>query len=203
MIPVLLGLVIGYLIGSIPFGLIVTRLAGIDDIRKGGSGNIGATNVLRQSGKKLAAITLVLDVLKGAIGPFMIIGSSLMLPAEHLVLPLALIVGAAAVLGHLYPVWLGFNGGKGVATYLGFLAAIAWPVALAFGITWIVLAVLTRYSSIASLGACGISVVLLAFFATPLTAGMFASLYLLIFWRHRENLSRLRAGSENRIGQDP
>jgi acyl phosphate:glycerol-3-phosphate acyltransferase len=134
--------VIGYLLGSIPFGLVLSRLAGYGDIREIGSGNIGATNVLRTGSKVLAALTLVLDLGKGFAAAAL---------TRHWGEPAALLAGFAAVLGHLYPVWLGFRGGKGVATALGVLAAIAWPVAVIAAAIWLAVAFRTRYSSLAAL----------------------------------------------------
>src|SRR5882724_8377437 len=142
MLQILAALVFGYLLGSIPFGLLVTRAAGLGDVRKIGSGNIGATNVLRTGNKGLAALTLVLDALKGAVA---------VLIAGWFEPGLALYAGLAAFLGHLFPVWLNFKGGKGVATYLGVLAGLYWPAALAFGAVWLGVAFLTRFSSLAAL----------------------------------------------------
>lgn len=181
---------IGYLLGSIPFGLILTRLAGLGDIRRVGSGNIGATNVLRTGNKKLAGLTLAFDVLKGAAA--VLVGAAWG--------PEAALAGAVgAVIGHMFPVWLGFRGGKGVATALGVLLALAWPVALVGGALWLVIAVLLRYSSLAALlaavGAAAVAPVLV----DPARAGVIAGIALLIILRHHQNIRRLLAGTESRI----
>jgi glycerol-3-phosphate acyltransferase PlsY len=182
----------GYLIGSIPFGLLLTKAAGLGDIRKVGSGNIGATNVLRTGRKGLAAATLILDGLKGAVA---------VLLARYFLGDQDLVVGTAAVLGHLFPVWLGFRGGKGVATGLGVLLAAAWPVGLACCALWLVAAKLLKMSSAAALT---------AFAAAPLFALVLSSadhalmallIAVLVFWRHEANIRRLLAGTEPRIGK--
>ena len=182
----------GYLIGSIPFGLLLTKAAGLGDIRKVGSGNIGATNVLRTGRKGLAAATLILDGLKGAVA---------VLLARYFLGDQDLVVGTAAVLGHLFPVWLGFRGGKGVATGLGVLLAASWPVGLACCALWLVAAKLLKMSSAAALT---------AFAAAPLFALVLSSadhalmallIAVLVFWRHEENIRRLLAGTEPRIGK--
>ncbi len=182
----------GYLIGSIPFGLLLTKAAGLGDIRKVGSGNIGATNVLRTGRKGLAAATLILDGLKGAVA---------VLLARYFLGDQDLVVGTAAVLGHLFPVWLGFRGGKGVATGLGVLLAAAWPVGLACCAVWLLAAKLLKMSSAAALT---------AFAAAPLFALVLSSadhalmallIAILVFWRHEANIRRLLAGSEPRIGK--
>ncbi|MFN6252006.1 MAG: glycerol-3-phosphate 1-O-acyltransferase PlsY [Acetobacteraceae bacterium] len=182
----------GYLIGSIPFGLLLTKAAGLGDIRKVGSGNIGATNVLRTGRKGLAAATLILDGLKGAVA---------VLLARYFLGDQDLVVGTAAVLGHLFPVWLGFRGGKGVATGLGVLLAAAWPVGLACCALWLVAAKLLKMSSAAALT---------AFAAAPLFALVLSSadhalmallIAILVFWRHEANIRRLLAGTEPRIGK--
>jgi acyl phosphate:glycerol-3-phosphate acyltransferase len=185
-------LVFGYLLGSIPFGLVVTRLAGLGDIRKIGSGNIGATNVLRTGNKPLAALTLLGDGGKGAAA---------VLAASHFGPHAAAAAGLGAFLGHLYPVWLNFKGGKGVATYLGVLAAYAWPAALAFAVIWLAVAFLTRYSSLAALLTSAATPIVLAGFSDWLGVGLFTVLTVLVFIRHHANLSRLMRGEESRIGQ--
>jgi glycerol-3-phosphate acyltransferase PlsY len=191
-IAFLIALVGGYLIGSIPFGLLLTKAAGLGDIRKVGSGNIGATNVLRTGRKGLAAATLVLDGLKGAVA---------VLLARQFLGDQDLVVGTAAVLGHLFPVWLGFRGGKGVATGLGVLLAAAWPVGLACCALWLVAAKLLKMSSAAALT---------AFAAAPLFALVLSSadhalmallIAVLVFWRHEANIRRLLTGTEPRIGK--
>ncbi len=186
-------LVLGYLCGSIPFGLILTRLAGTADIRSVGSGNIGATNVLRTGRKGLAAATLLGDALKGTVAVLVV--------AHCWGRELALCAAAGAFLGHLFPVWLGFRGGKGVATYIGLLLALAWPVALAFCLIWLAVAALTRYSSLAALVASAATPVLLWAFGNRIEAALFALLTLLTWIMHRANISRLLEGTEGRIGK--
>ncbi|CAN7543238.1 glycerol-3-phosphate 1-O-acyltransferase PlsY [Mesorhizobium sp. LjRoot246] len=184
-------LVFGYLLGSIPFGLLLTRAAGLGDVRNIGSGNIGATNVLRTGNKGLAAATLLLDALKG---------TAAVLIAGHFAPELAIWAGLGAFLGHLFPVWLGFKGGKGVATYLGVLIGLAWQVALIFAVVWLVMAFLFRYSSLAALTAAVIVPIALYFMSTPQNAGLFVVMSIIVFIKHRENISRLRAGTEGKIG---
>jgi glycerol-3-phosphate acyltransferase PlsY len=187
-----LALAFGYLLGSIPFGVILTRLTGAGDLRTIGSGNIGATNVLRTGRKGLAAATLLGDMLKGTVA-VLLAGS--FGPAA------AMAAGLGAFLGHLFPVWLGFKGGKGVATYLGILLGLFWKAALAFAVIWLAVAYLTRYSSLAALvAATAIPVVLLLLGATA-GAALFAVLTALVFWMHRQNIGRLMAGTEGKIGQ--
>ena len=193
-------LVFGYLCGSIPFGLILTRLAGTRDIRSIGSGNIGATNVLRTGRKGLAAATLVGDALKGTFAVLAIYyyyGSEYRYFAHELAIPAAL----GAFLGHLFPVWLGFKGGKGVATYIGLLLALAWPVALAFCLIWLAVAAITRYSSLAALiasAATPLVLWLLGYWPEP---ALFALLTLLLWITHRANIARLTNGTEGKIGK--
>ena len=182
----------GYLLGSIPFGLLITRLGGTRDLRQIGSGNIGATNVLRTGRKELAILTLVCDVLKGTLAVAI---------ADHLGgQDLAILAALGAFLGHLFPVWLRFRGGKGVATYIGILIALAWHAAVAFGLVWLAVAVVSRYSSLAAL---------VASLATPLflwsqgylqEAQLFALFTLLLWIKHRPNIARLAAGTEEKIG---
>jgi len=185
-------LVFGYLLGSIPFGIVITRLAGLGDIRNIGSGNIGATNVLRTGNKALAALTLLGDLGKGAIA---------VLAAGALGPHAAASAGLGAFLGHLFPLWLDFKGGKGVATYLGVLAAFAWPAALVFAGLWLAIAFFTRYSSLAALLAASATPVVLATLGNWLGVGLFTLLTILVFIRHHANLSRLLRGEESRIGQ--
>jgi glycerol-3-phosphate acyltransferase PlsY len=187
----ILALVFGYLLGSIPFGLLITRAAGLGDVRKIGSGNIGATNVLRTGNKGLAAATLLLDALKGTVA---------VLIAGHFASELGLWAGLGAFLGHLFPVWLGFKGGKGVATYLGVLIGLAWQVALIFAIVWLAVAFLFRYSSLAALTAAVIVPIALYFLSTPQIAGLFAVMSLIVIFKHRANIARLLAGTEGKIG---
>jgi glycerol-3-phosphate acyltransferase PlsY len=188
----LLAAVLGYLLGSIPFGLVLTRMAGLGDIRAIGSGNIGATNVLRTGRKGLAAATLVLDGGKGAFAAFAAMGA--------LGTDAGLIAGFAAVLGHNFPVWLKFKGGKGVATTLGVLLITAWPVGVGACLTWLVIAGLFRISSLAALSALLASPFFALIFATPAHALMAAGLAILGFIRHRANIRRLLKGEEPRIG---
>jgi glycerol-3-phosphate acyltransferase PlsY len=190
----------GYLLGSIPFGVIATRLAGLGDIRTVGSGNIGATNVLRTGRKDLAAITLIGDGGKGAaaVGLAHLVALSQAPAAEPLACALA---GGAAFFGHLFPVWLGFKGGKGVATFLGVLLAAAWPVGIAACLTWLVMAKLMKISSLAALTAAALSPLYALGLQRPWpTVALAAVLAVLIFIRHHENIRRLLNGTEPRIG---
>jgi acyl phosphate:glycerol-3-phosphate acyltransferase len=183
----------GYLLGSIPFGLVVTRLAGGPDIRSIGSGNIGATNVLRTGRKGLAAATLAGDALKGTVA---------VLVAQHLMGPQAAMAAAlGALLGHLFPVWLGFKGGKGVATYIGILLAFAWPSVVGFGLIWIAVAAASRYSSLAGLVASAATPVILWLSGNDQVAVLFVILTLTIWVMHRANIARLLAGTERKIGE--
>jgi len=191
-LPILLAaLVFGYLLGSIPFGFIITRSAGLGDVRKIGSGNIGATNVLRTGRKGLAALTLLLDALKG---------TAAVLLASSYGPDAAVAAGLGAFLGHLFPVWLGFKGGKGVATYLGILIALAWSAALVFAVAWLLVAFITRYSSLAALVAAICVPIALFVSGQLLSAQLFTLLSLLVFWKHRANIVRLLQGNESRIG---
>ena len=186
-------LVFGYLIGSIPFGLVLTRLAGTADLRSIGSGNIGATNVLRTGHKGLAAATLLCDVLKGTLA---VLVMDWLWGRDH-----ALIAGLGAFLGHVFPVWLKFRGGKGVATYLGILIAVApWPGAAAFAAIWVIAAALTRYSSLAALVASAATPAVLWASDDPQAAQLFALLTVLVFLMHRANIARLVSGTEGKIG---
>jgi len=183
--------VLGYFLGSIPFGLLLTRLAGLGDIRNVGSGNIGATNVLRAGNKAIAALTLLLDAAKGAAAVII---------AGRYVPDFAAMAGAAAFLGHCFPVWLRFQGGKGVATFLGVLAALAWPAAaIALGL-WIVVAAVFRFSSLASLISASAAPFLLLAYATPAQAIWGFAMLAVVFLRHAGNLRRLIEGREPRIG---
>ncbi len=186
--------VLGYLLGSIPFGLLVTRAAGLGDVRKIGSGNIGATNVLRTGNKGLAALTLLLDALKGTAA-VLIAGALLAWAPEA-----TIAAGFGAFLGHLFPVWLGFKGGKGVATYLGVLIAFAWQAALVFAVVWLGIAFATRYSSLAALVATVAVPIALYLFGLPAVALLFAAMSVIVFIKHRANIGRLMAGTESRIG---
>ena len=187
-----LALVIGYLLGSIPFGLILTRMAGTQDLRTVGSGNIGATNVLRTGRKGLAAATLIGDMLKG---------TAAVIIAGYLDGPNAAMVAAlGAFLGHLFPVWLKFRGGKGVAVYIGILIGLLWPAALLFCAVWIITAVVSRYSSLSALIASVVTPIFLWWFGHLALAWLFAVLTLLVFYVHRGNIARLQVGTEGRIG---
>lgn len=185
-------IVLGYLLGSIPFGLLLTHAAGLGDIRAIGSGNIGATNVLRTGRKGLAAATLLLDAIKGAAA--VLIAAAI---AGH---DAALWAGLGAVLGHLFPVWLWFKGGKGVATSYGVLIAAAWPVGLAAGAVWLIVAALARRSSLAALTSFAAAPVLAVFLADWDVVKLALAIAVLVFVRHRANISRLLAGTEPRIG---
>jgi acyl phosphate:glycerol-3-phosphate acyltransferase len=191
MLGILAALVFGYLLGSIPFGLLITRAAGLGDIRRIGSGNIGATNVLRTGNKGLAVITLLLDALKG---------TAAVLIASYFREDLGLYGGFAAFLGHIFPAWLNFKGGKGVATYLGVLVGLNWPAALAFAAVWLGVAFLTRFSSLAALTAALVVPVFLLLLDHGAMAAVFAVMTAVIYYKHRANISRLMAGTEARIG---
>ncbi|MEP1522557.1 glycerol-3-phosphate 1-O-acyltransferase PlsY [Ascidiaceihabitans sp.] len=185
--------VIGYLLGSIPFGMVIARVMNLGNLRDIGSGNIGATNVLRTGNKTAAALTLVFDAAKGAVA---------LLLARHFVgEDAAQIAGIAAMIGHCYPVWLKFAGGKGVATFIGIMLALTWPVGIACCVAWLVGAATTRISSMGALVSAAASTFLLIFMGAPTALLMGIVLTLLIFWRHRANISRIRAGTEPKIGQ--
>jgi acyl phosphate:glycerol-3-phosphate acyltransferase len=187
-----LSFALGYLLGSIPFGLLLAKLAGLGDLRQIGSGNIGATNVLRTGNKGLAALTLLLDLLKGTAAVW--VGS-------HFGPYAAMAAGLGAFLGHLFPVWLGFRGGKGVATYIGVLLGLYWPAAAAFCAIWLIVAFATRYSSLAALVASAASVGMLVLTNQWRLAGLFLLLTLLLYIRHAANIERLARGEEARIGE--
>jgi acyl phosphate:glycerol-3-phosphate acyltransferase len=189
---VILSLFFGYLCGSIPFGLLITRLAGTSDIRSIGSGNIGATNVLRTGRKDLAAATLVCDGLKGTVA---------VLLAARFGGEYGLWAALGAVLGHIFPVWLNFRGGKGVATFLGTLLGGAWPAALGFALIWLGVAAFSRYSSVAALAASAATPWILYAMGAPQAAVLYLILALLLWYKHRENITRLLAGEESRIGE--
>jgi acyl phosphate:glycerol-3-phosphate acyltransferase len=188
-----LAVILGYLLGSIPFGLILTRLAGTEDLRSIGSGNIGATNVLRTGRKGLAAATLLLDALKGTAA---VIISGYFGGAEA-----AMLAGLGAFLGHLFPVWLKFRGGKGVAVYIGILIGLFWPAAVVFCVLWLITAVTSRYSSLSALFASVVTPIFIWWQGHAMLAALFALLTLLLFYMHRANISRLMAGAEGKIGQ--
>src|ERR1700719_2021296 len=186
-------LIFGYLLGSIPFGLILTRLAGTEDLRSIGSGNIGATNVLRTGRKGLAAATLLLDMLKGT--------AAVIIAGYFAGTEAAMLAGLGAFLGHLFPVWLKFKGGKGVAVYIGILIGLFWPAAVAFCVLWLATAATSRYSSLSALVASFVTPLFLWWFGHAALASLFAVLTLLLFYMHRENIKRLQAGTEGRIGE--
>jgi glycerol-3-phosphate acyltransferase PlsY len=190
---IVIALAVGYAFGSIPFGLLLTRLAGAGDIRAVGSGNIGATNVLRTGRKALAAGTLLGDILKGT--------AAVLLMAKAGGTDAGLIAALGAVLGHIFPVWLRFKGGKGIATYIGVLIAVSWITAMAFGAIWAVVAWTTRYSSLSGLIASALTPVLLAFLVGGKAALLFAALTALVWFMHRANIQRLLAGTEPKIGR--
>ncbi|MDT8857119.1 glycerol-3-phosphate 1-O-acyltransferase PlsY [Paracoccaceae bacterium Fryx2] len=185
--------VLAYLLGSVPFGVVITRALGLGDLRAIGSGNIGATNVLRTGNKGAAAATLILDAAKG--------GVAVLIARAAVGEDAAQMAGLAAFLGHLYPVWLRFRGGKGVATFLGTLLALAWPVGLAACATWAVTAAISRTSSLAALVAAASSTFWMAGFGQRRMMVLGAVLTLLVFWRHAANIRRLRAGTEPKIGK--
>lgn len=189
--PYLLGAALGgYLLGSIPFGLVLTRLAGYGDIRRIGSGNIGTTNVLRTGNKALALATLILDSGKGALA---------VLIAKQFGPDPAVLAAGGSILGHTFPVWLGFKGGKGVATTLGVLLALAWPVGVAACATWLVVALLFRYSSLSALVALGLSPVYAWVLAGPQVAELALFVAVLVYIRHAANIRRLIRGEESKI----
>lgn len=188
----LAAILLGYGLGSIPFGLILTRLGGMGDIRSIGSGNIGATNVLRTGRKDLAALTLLLDGGKGAAAALLakMYGPDLMVAA-----------GFAAFIGHLFPVWLKFKGGKGVATYLGVLFGAAWPIAVFACLVWLATALISRYSSLSALLAALLAPVFAWYFISPQIAELAAAMAVLIYVRHHANIARLLKGQEPKIGK--
>jgi acyl phosphate:glycerol-3-phosphate acyltransferase len=192
-LAMLLIAVLGYLLGSIPFGVIITRVMGLGDLRQIGSGNIGATNVLRTGNRGAAAATLILDGAKGAAAVL----TARALFSEDA----AQVAGLFAFLGHLFPVWLGFRGGKGVATFLGTLLALAWPVGLAACATWGLTALVTRISSLSALVAASVSAVWAVLLGYPQMALLTALLGTLVLQRHAANIARLRAGTEPKIGK--
>jgi glycerol-3-phosphate acyltransferase PlsY len=191
MLGIIGALVFGYLLGSIPFGLLITHAAGLGDLRSIGSGNIGATNVLRTGNRGLAVATLLLDALKG---------TAAVLIAGYFRADLGLWAGLAAFLGHIFPAWLNFKGGKGVATYLGVLAGLNWPSAIAFAAVWLGVAFLTRFSSLAALTAALVVPVFLFFLDHGDMALLFVVMTAVVYYKHQANISRLMAGAESRIG---
>src|SRR3954469_278923 len=186
----LLAIVIGYLLGSIPFGLLLTRFAGTQDLRSIGSGSIGATNVLRTGHKGLAAATLICDMLKGTVA--VVIAGYFGGPNA------AMLAGLGAFLGHIFPVWLKFKGGKGVAVYIGILIGLFWPAAIVFCVVWLSMAFALRYSSLSALTASVVAPLFLWWFGLSALAALFAVLTVLLFYMHRENIKRLLAGTEGK-----
>lgn len=192
MIDVALAMLLGYLLGSIPFGLLLTRAAGLGDIRAIGSGNIGATNVLRTGNRPLAAATLLLDALKGT--------AAVLIARYFWGEDMAMVAGLAAFVGHVFPVWLGLNGGKGVATFIGILLGLSWPVGLIFCATWLVIAWAQRYSSLAALTAAGTAPIFAYVFSGLQLAAAAAIMAIILVLRHSANIGRLWAGTEPKIG---
>ena len=189
----LLALAVGYLLGSIPFGLILTQLAGKGDVRDIGSGSIGATNVLRTGSKPLAVATLVLDCLKAT--------AAVLLAQRFLGPETGAAAGAGALIGHLYPVWLKFRGGKGAATLLGILIPLLWQAAVVYAVIWLALLLTVRISSVASLAAAISAPVTALVLEDNALFPMLLGFALLVIWKHRENILRLKAGTEPRIGR--
>lgn len=190
-------LAIGYFLGSIPFGLILTRMAGLGDVRKIGSGNIGATNVLRTGNKKLAAATLLLDAFKATAAALI---AQKLFGSDTVHLP-GLLGGFAAFIGHLFPIWLGFKGGKGVATYIGTLLGIAPVMVLVFAIIWLSIAKISRYSSLSALVATLVIPVALWLIGQPEAALVTAAMTVITWAKHKANIERLISGTEGKIGQ--
>jgi glycerol-3-phosphate acyltransferase PlsY len=184
--------VLAYLLGSVPFGVVITRAMGLGDVRQIGSGNIGATNVLRTGNRGAALATLLLDGAKG--------GVAVLVARWWAGEDAAQVAALASFLGHLFPVWLGFRGGKGVATFYGTLVALAWPVGLGAMAVWLLVAAVGRISSLAALVSVGTAQVLAWVLGAPQLIGLLTVLALLVFWRHRPNIARLLAGTEPRIG---
>jgi acyl phosphate:glycerol-3-phosphate acyltransferase len=188
----LLALLTGYLLGSIPFGVLLTRLTGAGDLRSIGSGNIGATNVLRTGRKGLAALTLLLDMGKGAAAVLIV---------KAIGWNYGEVAGFGALIGHVYPLWLGLRGGKGVATMFGIMVALHWPSSLIYGVIWLGLLAVTRYSSLAGMMAALLAPVAAAAFGQFHLALLYLLLGILIFWKHRDNLERLLSGTEPKVGR--
>ncbi|MGV8839594.1 MAG: glycerol-3-phosphate 1-O-acyltransferase PlsY [Bauldia sp.] len=189
---ILLAGLLGYVLGSIPFGLLLTRVAGLGDVRKIGSGNIGATNVLRTGRKDIAFLTFLLDMLKGTVA--VIVANAAWNGT------LAGAAGAGAFLGHIFPIWLGFRGGKGVATFLGVTLGLYWPAGVAFMLVWLGMAFAFRYSSLAALTASVVAPVVVLVFSETLWGLILAALAAILWYRHGANIRRLLAGEESRIG---
>jgi glycerol-3-phosphate acyltransferase PlsY len=190
-IPIIAAMLLGYLLGSIPFGLILTRMSGGGDLREIGSGNIGATNVLRTGNKALAAVTLILDIFKGFLAVWLAIK---FLPG------MAAVAAAGAFFGHLYPVWLQFKGGKGVATYAGIMFGLFWQGGAVYALVWIFALAIFRISSVAGLCAAIAAPVAAFYFGRMELVAMLTACSIIVFWKHRENIERIFAGEEPRIG---
>jgi len=188
-----IALLLGYLAGSIPFGLFLAKAFGQGDIREIGSGNIGATNVLRTGRKDIAAITLILDAAKAGLTGWLI--------QNWLGLPFGYVAAAAALIGHCYPVWLKFKGGKGVATFFGALFALVWPIGILAAVIWLATAIISKYSSLGALIACVVCTLVSLIFLPQGPGVMVGVMSAIILWRHRENINRLRSGEESKIGQ--
>lgn len=217
-LPVIISLIGGYLLGSIPFGLLLTKAAGHGDIRQMGSGNIGATNVLRTGNKLLAAATLLLDILKGTVAvtaahwfaawwavrqfaaQAAVEGATATIAPSHVFLSAAVAAGLGAFIGHVYPVWLGFKGGKGAATYIGVLIGLFWPAAVVYCVAWLLVAAVTRYSSVSSLVASIAAPLSVWAMGWPQIAIVLIPLSLLLIYKHKGNIERLLAGQEPKIG---
>lgn len=189
----LIALLIGYFAGSIPFGLLLAKASGQGDIRKIGSGNIGATNVLRTGRKDIAALTLLLDAAKAGLTGWLV--------QHYLGAPFGYVAAAAALIGHCYPIWLKFKGGKGVATFFGGLFALVWPIGIVAAVVWLSTAFITKYSSLGALIACVVSTVIAIIFMPQAAGVMVGVMAAVILWRHRENIARLKNGEEAKIGQ--
>jgi glycerol-3-phosphate acyltransferase PlsY len=201
----LIAAIVGYLLGSIPFGLLITRAAGLGDVRKIGSGNIGATNVLRTGRRELAALTLVMDAAKGAIAVFIARSFIVGIPVPTIESEGGLVLcaaGAAAFLGHLFPVWLGFKGGKGVAVFIGVMLGLSWPVGVIFCAVWLIIAYAQKYSSLAALTAAATAPIFAYVFDGTRLAATAAVLAMLLFFMHRANIGRLLNNTEPKIGAE-
>ncbi|WP_394704192.1 glycerol-3-phosphate 1-O-acyltransferase PlsY [uncultured Cohaesibacter sp.] len=195
----IIAVLFGYILGSTPFGLLLTRMAGMGDVRKIGSGNIGATNVLRTGNKKLAALTLLGDLLKGTLSVIIARECAIVFSPDQVLL-ISCLAGAGAFLGHIFPFWLKFRGGKGVATYLGVLLALSPPAFLTFGFIWLSSAYFSRYSSLSALIASALMPFVLFGFGRLGLAELFAILTVVLWIKHKENIKRLLDGTEGKIG---
>jgi len=196
-LPAFAALAFGYVLGSVPFGYLLTRAAGLGDVRQIGSGNIGATNVLRTGHKGLAALTLLLDALKGTAA---VVIAHYVGAGHGVAIMAGLLAGLGAFLGHLFPVWLGFKGGKGVATYIGVMAGAFWPAAVVFCAAWLCAAAFTRFSSLSALAASVVTPIVLASQGDIPEALLGGLMSILLIWKHRSNIQRLLRGEEPKIG---